>query len=279
MAGQQRKQLVKNGLVLAYTVAGRPEAPALLLLHAIRNTSRLFDHILPELAKRCRVIAVDLRGHGESVKEGPYTFEQLAEDIRTLLDTEEVEQAAIVAASFSAVPAQMFAAAFPERVTHLILLDGGFYSLREMPGFDRASTVDRLAETRFPSIAAARESYIARYGKGGIPSSLPESELEQKEDGAYGYRLPREAFDGYFRAYAAFDKEALFASLKCPVLLLLADEMTLSDGEQQRFFQRAAAEYRQKVPRAVCEKIPHAQHLLMLTHPRETVERIISFVH
>jgi hypothetical protein len=62
-------------------------------------------------------------------------------------------------------------------------------------------------------------------------------------------------------------------------LLLLADEMTLSDGEQQRFFQRAAAEYRQKVPRAVCEKIPHAQHLLMLTHPRETVERIISFVH
>ncbi|MEJ8544259.1 alpha/beta fold hydrolase [Brevibacillus borstelensis] len=278
MAEQKRKRLEKNGLVLAYTVAGRTEAPALLLLHAIRNTSRLFDNILPELAKRYRVIAVDLRGHGESVKQGPYTFEQIVEDIRALLDAEEVGQAAIAAASFSAVPAQMFAAAFPERVAHLILLDGGFYSLRELPGFDRASTVDRLAETRFPAIAAAGEYYAVRYGKDGIPSSLPESELERKEDGAYGYRLPREAFDGYFQAYATFDKEALFAALKCPVLLLLADEMTLSGETQQRFFQTAAAEYRQKVPHAICQKIPHAQHLLMLTHPRETVEGIISFV-
>jgi pimeloyl-ACP methyl ester carboxylesterase len=156
------KRLERDGFVLEYGVAGPADGPVLLLLHAIRNTRLLFAGIVPRLAEGYRVIAPDLRGHGSSSRQGPYTFERIAEDIRLLLDAEGVEQTAIAAASFSAVPAQLFAARYPARVSRLVLLDGGFYRLGEMPGFDRAAVVDRLARTRFASLTEAEEQFARR---------------------------------------------------------------------------------------------------------------------
>jgi pimeloyl-ACP methyl ester carboxylesterase len=272
------KRLERDGFVLEYGVAGPADGPVLLLLHAIRNTRLLFAGIVPRLAEGYRVIAPDLRGHGSSSRQGPYTFERIAEDIRLHLDAEGVEQTVIAAASFSAVPAQLFAARYPARVSRLVLLDGGFYRLGEMPGFDRAAVVDRLARTRFVSLTEAEEQFARRYGTHAVPAGLAESEPERKEDGRYGYKLPAEAFDAYFREYASFDRAGLFGALACPVLLLLADEEMLPDEAQRRFFREAAAEYARMVPQARCEKIDGSLHLLMVTHPRETAERMVQFL-
>ncbi|MCI4601802.1 alpha/beta hydrolase, partial [Escherichia coli] len=129
-----------------------PDAPALLLLHGIRNTKLLFAPILPALAERYRVIAVDIRGHGNSVSHGSFSFERIVTDLIQLLEKEQLEQVTIVAASFSAVPAQMLAIREPKRVASLVLLDGGYYSLGEVPGFNREKVVERLITTRFSSV-------------------------------------------------------------------------------------------------------------------------------
>lgn len=275
----QIKSWEQGGIRLSYGVAGRAEAPVLLLLHAIRNTKWLFAGIVPELAKQYRVLAVDLRGHGASAAEGPFTFEQVTEDLAQWLEAEDIRVQGLVAASFSAVPAQMLASRLPERIQRLVLLDGGFYRLDQVPGFDMEKTVDRLTNSRFGSVEEAERLFAARYGGAQMPAGWMAQELRRLEDGSFGFLLPEEAFRGYFQAYSDFDSEGLFASVVCPRLLLLADEQLLP--AEERSFYLAAVEAYQEGSRQGdlhIHMIDGAQHLLMVTHPRETVEQIVTFI-
>ncbi|TKI58440.1 alpha/beta hydrolase [Brevibacillus antibioticus] len=266
-----------EGGTLEYGVTGKPDAPALLLLHGIRNTKLLFAPILPALAERYRVIAVDIRGHGNSVSHGSFSFEWIVTDLIQLLDAEQLEQVTIVAASFSAVPAQMLAIREPKRVASLVLLDGGYYSLGKVPGFNREKVVERLATTQFSSVEEAERQFAERYGTRVMPEGWMREELVKKEDGSYGYRLPREAFSTYFEEYSVHSQPELFRQLTCPVLLLLADDSLLSKEEQQ-FHRQAVAAYQGMVKQAKVKMIPEAQHLLMVTHPQETVKEIRDFL-
>lgn len=273
----QVNRLQVEGGRLEYGVTGKPHAPALLLLHGIRNTKLLFAPILPALAERYRVIAVDIRGHGNSVSHGSFSFEQIVTDLIQLLEKEQLEQVTVVAASFSAVPAQMLAIREPKRVASLVLLDGGYYSLGDVPGFNREKVVERLSTTRFSSVEEAERQFAERYGTRVMPEGWMRDELLKREDGSYGYRLPGEAFSAYFQEYSIHCQPELFQQLTCPVLLLLADDSLLSKEEQQ-FHRQAVATYQRIVKQAKVKMIPEAQHLLMVTHPKETVNEIHDFL-
>ncbi|MED1800360.1 alpha/beta fold hydrolase [Brevibacillus porteri] len=273
---QVNRLQVEEG-TLEYGVTGKSDAPALLLLHGIRNTKLLFAPILPRLAERYRVIAVDIRGHGNSVSDGSFSFERIVTDLIQLLDAEQLEQVTIVAASFSAVPAQMLAIREPKRVASLVLLDGGYYSLGEVPGFNREKVVERLATTRFSSVEEAERQFAERYGTRVMPEGWMRDELLKREDDSYGYRLPREAFSAYFKEYSVHSQPEMFQQLTCPVLLLLADDSLLSKEEQQ-FHHQAVANYQGIVKQAKVKMIQEAQHLLMVTHPQETVNEIQDFL-
>jgi pimeloyl-ACP methyl ester carboxylesterase len=54
------------GLRLHYLDWGNPSAPPLILLHGIDRIAHTFDHIAPRFTSRYHVIAMDLRGHGDS---------------------------------------------------------------------------------------------------------------------------------------------------------------------------------------------------------------------
>ncbi|MED1641844.1 hypothetical protein P4U99_01275 [Brevibacillus agri] len=64
-----------------------------------------------------------------------------------------------------------------------------------------------------------------------------------------------------------------------PVLLLLADETKLPDEAQRTFCREAAVRYQHAVPQAKVRMIPDSLHLLMVTHPQETVKAIDEFLH
>lgn len=272
------KQAECNSITIKYIDNGKMDAPVLLFLHSIKSTKELFETVLPAFTDQYRVIALDLRGHGNSSKVGPYTFAQLVEDIRQLLDHEQIKKATIIAASFSSVPAQMFAVAYPERVNKLVLLDGGFYNLSEIPGFDIERVIKASETLSFESLEDAEEAFSKRYGEFGATPELVKYELERRGDGRFSYKLPNDAFASYFHEYGRVDKEELFPRVQCQVLLLLADEGTLPDPRQQEFFVTAANKYLQMVPTARLVKIPYSLHLLVVTHPKETVQQIKNFL-
>ena len=72
-----------------------PGEPPLLLVHGFTGHRDDFIEIAPDLAEKRRIIAPDLRGHGDSVENsGPYGwgFEQMVKDLIDLLDHLEIDR-------------------------------------------------------------------------------------------------------------------------------------------------------------------------------------------
>jgi lipase len=80
---------------------GDPDAPPVVCLHGVQAHGRRFRRLAEErLAQRFRVLAPDLRGHGRSAWEPPWTLAQHVEDILESLEAAGVERATVVGHSF-----------------------------------------------------------------------------------------------------------------------------------------------------------------------------------
>jgi len=96
----QDRFITVNGLRLHYLDWGSDGKQPFIMLHGIGRVAHSFDHIAPKFNKDYHVIAIDMRGHGDSgVGEGPATMEKHAVDIARLLDHEEIGHAPFVGVS------------------------------------------------------------------------------------------------------------------------------------------------------------------------------------
>ena len=115
-----------DGTRLRYFRQGLPDAPAILLLHGLSDSSFSFSRILPLVPPDVQAIALDQRGHGESDRPAAgYELTGLATDALAVLDAAQVDQALVVGHSMGSYVARLMAALAPERVMSLVLIDPG----------------------------------------------------------------------------------------------------------------------------------------------------------
>src|ERR671914_1849417 len=92
----RHRQADVDGLEVFYREAGRPDRPAVLLLHGHPSSSHTFREVIPPLAEVAHVVAPDLPGFGLSssptVDEYDYTSESLSWTIEHLLRQLGVER-------------------------------------------------------------------------------------------------------------------------------------------------------------------------------------------
>ena len=101
------------------------DGPPLLLLHSLSGNTRLFDGLMAAgLGQACRPLVPDLRGRGRSdMPLTGYSLDAGCADILGLLDHFGLDRVALCGHSFGGLLALYFAAHYPERVTHLGMLD------------------------------------------------------------------------------------------------------------------------------------------------------------
>lgn len=127
-----------NGLRLAYSEWHAAEVgPPLVLLHGITRSSTDWASVVSHLSPR-RVIALDARGHGESDwdPEAAYVADNHFADVMTALAALQVERFAVAGFSMGGGVAMMLAAALPERVSRLVVVDS-YPDPRMTPGSRR----------------------------------------------------------------------------------------------------------------------------------------------
>jgi pimeloyl-ACP methyl ester carboxylesterase len=126
-----------GGLRMHVALAGEQDAPPLLMVHGWPQHWYCWRHVIGPLAKRYRVIAPDLRGHGwtEAPRDG-YAKAQLADDLIALLDALGID-----------------------RVTWLGHDWGGFAGW--LAAFDHADRVERLVACCIPPIMSRDRSLRA----------------------------------------------------------------------------------------------------------------------
>src|SRR5262249_19063286 len=115
--------LGRRGTVLAYDMPGPSNAPTLLLLHGLGASGLLnwFPAFGP-LSERFRVVAMDLRGHGQGLRAGAaYRRRDCADDGVALLDALDVDRCIPVGSSRGGPVAQLMWRHHRDRVDGLVL--------------------------------------------------------------------------------------------------------------------------------------------------------------
>jgi pimeloyl-ACP methyl ester carboxylesterase len=125
---QEVLSLEEGRLDFHYTSAGAGQ-PVLVLIHSLSANARVFDGLLQHgLAQDFRILLPDLRGRGRSRYRGAdYSLERQALDLLHLMDAEGLDRIVLGGHSFGGLFSMYFAAKFPERVSHLLLLDAAVH--------------------------------------------------------------------------------------------------------------------------------------------------------
>jgi len=123
-----RRDVEVLGGALACFRLGAPPAgrPLVLAVHGITGNSRSWLPVARALGDRAGLIAPDLRGRGRSAElPGPYGIDAHIRDLLLALDAFGLERAVLAGHSLGAYIVAGLAAAHPERVRALVLVDGG----------------------------------------------------------------------------------------------------------------------------------------------------------
>ncbi|MFT5692730.1 MAG: pimeloyl-ACP methyl ester carboxylesterase [Oceanicoccus sp.] len=109
---------------LSFVDFGNTTAPDLLLLHGMRDHAVSMIDIARALSSHYHVVALDLRGHGQSDNPGIYTMVQFVADVRALVQHCELKTPIVIGHSLGGHIAARYTAIFQEDVSKLVLLDG-----------------------------------------------------------------------------------------------------------------------------------------------------------
>src|SRR6185312_3159351 len=91
--------------------AERTELPAMLLLHGITSSALSWVRVGPALADRYRVYALDMRGHGDSIKpsRGAYSLRHTADDALAFIEALSLERPVLIGHSWGGATAIVLA--------------------------------------------------------------------------------------------------------------------------------------------------------------------------
>ncbi|MEP7286212.1 MAG: alpha/beta hydrolase [Chloroflexota bacterium] len=223
------------------------------------------------LQNRRRLIAPDLRGRGTSdTPFGEYGIQVHAKDMIALLDRLEIDKVVAGGHSFGAAISLYMAAFYPDRVTGLILFDGG-----AMPSKTAQTFLDSYYNSlqyRYPTL----EAYVDRYRTAPLYQpwtaeleTLVRSNLIQQPDGTYIRRVPRYVVETDRQAEYLENGQQfpdLYNKVNCPVLIVRA-EMGIRGAEDQVLSDDVLATMLQGMPAAQTVTITGAGHTSLLTIP------------
>ncbi len=206
-------------MTLARHEWGDDAAPALVCLHGVTSHGLHFAKLAERLADRFHVIALDLRGHGASSWEPPWNLEQHVADV---LEAAPAKRCAWLGHSFGGRIAYEVAAAAPERVGRLVLLDP---AIRLPPHVGIAAAENARRDRSYASFA---EGIDRRYDESALttaPRELVEAELRvhllPDDDGRWRYRYCQSTV---VAAYGEMTRQQpAFEQVRIPTLLVLGD--------------------------------------------------------
>jgi len=210
----------------------------MLALHGWLDNAGSFSAIAPLLAQHHYVVAIDLRGHGRSSHLPPggwYHYVDYFDDLRATLDHFGWTKATLFGHSLGGTLASLFAAAYPERVDALLLIEAlgpltvpPESTLAQLKrGLDeRAAFASRRALRVFRDLDAAIE---ARAMASGFSSEVARALVErgvQHVDGGYVWSSdPRLTLTSAQR-YSEAQVLAMLGGIRAPTLLVLAEPAT-----------------------------------------------------
>jgi pimeloyl-ACP methyl ester carboxylesterase len=152
-----------GGMRLHYLDFGGEGLPVLVCIHGLTGNAHNFDALAPHLKPRYRVLAIDVRGRGDSQWGAPldYNPQVYVSDLKEFLDSLGIPRVTLIGTSMGGVISMMFAGGYPETVAQLVLNDIG--PDIDPAGLARIMAYVSQAPERFNDMAEVRAYYRETY--------------------------------------------------------------------------------------------------------------------
>ena len=215
-----------NNAEINYQTFGDTSKHAIIFSNSLGTNFSMWQAQIDVFKNDFFVICYDTRGHGQSsAPQGPYTIDQLGQDVIHLLDHLNVEKAAFCGISMGGLTGQWLAINYPERFNHVIICNTAAKIGQEQAWKDRAALVREQGLQPIASTAASRwftEHFIQR--NTAIVTSLSN---DLGASSAEGYASCCEAL-------AKADLREQLKEIKIPVLVIAGIQdpvTTVADGQ------------------------------------------------
>jgi pimeloyl-ACP methyl ester carboxylesterase len=271
-----------NGIQIHYVIGGQGDP--VVLLHGWPQTWYEWRHVMPALAKNYTVIVPDLRGLGDSSKSVTgYDGKTTAEDIYQLVSQLGFKKILLVAHDIGAQTAYSYAAAHPNNVTKLVIMEfalPGFFP----PGFEGITWWFAFHQTHdIPEMLTLgkEKEYLSWFYKGLAynPYAITQADIDEFVS---HYSAPggmRAGFE-YYRAFpidAKENKESLAkeGKLQMPVLALGGDIYPAIGGDLPGNFALNSTQQLAANVRGIT--VPLSGHWIPEEQPDFVVDQLFKF--
>jgi esterase len=244
------------------------EGPPLVMLHGLSGHARTWDHTAAALSGQYHVLALDQRGHGDTDWAPQYGVGVMANDLLGFIDALDLSEVTLMGLSMGGLVSFVFAAAHPERVTRMVIMDIG----PEIAPAGSANVARSLAardifnseEEAFAQARAANPRPTDATLRHRVTHSLrplPDGALTFKYDRELR-RNPRALFD-----HTTDELWDAWRAVSCPVLLVRgADSDVLAAGTAQRMVAEN--------PNVSFVTVPDCGHSITLDSPDGLLEAV-----
>lgn len=146
-----------NDAQINYQTFGDATKPALIFSNSLGTNFKMWQAQIDFFQQDFFVICYDTRGHGaSSAPQGPYSIDQLGQDVVNLLDHLNVEKAAFCGISMGGLTGQWLAIHRPERFNQVVVCNTAAKIGQEQAWNDRAALVREQGLQPIASTAASR---------------------------------------------------------------------------------------------------------------------------
>jgi pimeloyl-ACP methyl ester carboxylesterase len=157
MTTQQLQSLTRDGITLRYLDTGTGDPPMLFIHGWCCNNTYWRDQV-PHFSKKRRVVAVDLRGHGESDKpDEDYSIPAFVEDVAWLIGEMKLEKPVIVGHSMGGTIALNLVRKHPDLASAVVFVDSPIFPL---PGPTRVLLDQTLAALQTPAYQGVAAGFV-----------------------------------------------------------------------------------------------------------------------
>ncbi|MEO8531350.1 MAG: 3-oxoadipate enol-lactonase [Deltaproteobacteria bacterium] len=250
-----------EGLKVNYVDHNPKGQRAIVLAHSLGTDLRMFDMVAMRMPQSLRVIAYDLRGHGQTeVTPGPYSMGTLVRDAEMLLDHLKVKGVVFVGVSIGGMIAQALAIKRLELVRGLVL----------------ANTATKIGTK---AIWEERMATVAGHGLAGIVDQVMErwfspSFIKSGDHLEWRERFLAMSVEGYLGCCSAISGTDLMtptSGLRLPTLAIAGSEDRSTPPDLVR-------EFTQLIPGSNFRLIKGAGHLPPIDEPAEFAGALLGYL-
>jgi pimeloyl-ACP methyl ester carboxylesterase len=260
-AASKRSVLLPNGIRIAYAEFGDPSGSPTLLLHGFTDSARSWSLVAPYLAKRFRLIAPDLRGHGQSDKPvGCYTIPEMAHDMLLLILALGIAPVHVVGHSLGGRLAQALAERWPRSIRKVVLMATSAV-VRERAGW-LWENIRTLRDPIDPDSAFIRE-----WCSGTQPVDERFLAHVRRECAS----VPAQVWYSIHYEQIAYDPAPLLRDILAPVLILRGEEDMIATAVHQ-------LQLREEIIGAKLIALPGCGHNLQWDNPKAVAGLLGTFL-